>query len=579
MNIIFKQFNIYEYKQKMYGKYTFSDGVNVFRNNPKYGLNKQNKVGKSSIIKSLMYTLGLKAKNWDPGFHYKDMIFDLVINIDSSAYKITRIKDFFSINDGDILSLSEYRNELASLLKIDLRLEHKNSTRKIVPYPEDYLMYFYVDQDSSWSNKLFLSVNTGISKYKQNAHKHIFNYLVGIDDDLVVDLKNKVQEVDEEIKSLNESLYMISYTEKLVIKDTYVDGPSISVKDFDLNIERFEKTFKELFSLQKDVKRAIYKNSKKVNKYLLELDELEIVFKDLTKNENVIKKSKCSVCSSDLTSSMLVKKYKIDNDKMEVAELHRKIGNKVEEAQCDRESLNSSLKNIRRQLESLQVELDKDLSSQKLNDLITLRVEHGKIEEFKKVKEEKYSSLISKKEERIKKNKAYNVAKKLLKERKEQVISSYQSYLTSIDLKTNKAVNLEDYSTLLSFNIKDTGTSKNIVLLSLFMAYFKLLEDYSKFNFPMILDTVIKDDHDFDNLKSMSEIINDIYFEMSNQVFYSYVENKNFKLTNSNINYIDLENRICNYNFEREQELYVDQLSTKIMDMESEINLKLEKRN
>lgn len=566
MNIVYKEFKIYEYKLKKYGIYNFSDGVNVFRNDPKLSTSNQNKVGKSSILKSMMHCMGLTVKNWDPLFCYKDIIFELTFKVDNTMMKIIRVKDHFSINDDNLMNLSEFKLEMAKVLNFELLLEHKYSTKKIVPYPEDYLMYFYVDQDASWGNKLFLPVNTSIGKYKPNAYKHIFNYLVGIDDNKVVHLKNEVEELNEIIKGINISLDMINYTESIIIDSDFIDGPSMNSDEFNFNIERFESIFHEIFTSEKELKRRLYKNSSKINKFIQEQEELELVFSDLNNIESSIKKSKCKVCSSELTSEILIRKYKIDNDKMEVAELHNRLAKKIQKCHVERKQLNSDLYSVREKLLQVQSELDKDISIKNFNDLVKIRVEREKTADFERIKDQRKTKLVINEKAKKLKNKEYNKAKKLLEERKKLVHSSYEANLSSIDLLTKSNIHLDDYTKLLNFGIKDTGTSKNIIILALFMAYFKLLEEYSMFKFPIILDTIIKDDHDYENLSAMSSIINNFYFKLKNQVFYSYVENDRFKLNNSNINYINIKNRICNKEFTSEENHFVNYLSEQLLE-------------
>lgn len=566
MKIIYKEFKIYEYKKECYGRYYFNDGINVLRNDPSFGTENQNKVGKSSILKSMMHCMGLTVKNWDPDFRYNEMIFTMQLQIDEKMVDIIRFKDYFKINRKKILTLREYKDELSKLLKIDLKLEHRNSTKKITPYPEDYLMYFYIDQDSSWGNKLFLHVNSSLAKYKTNAYKHIFNYLVGIDDDKIVEVNNRLQDVKNSIKQLENQLEMINYSKSIIINDDYVNIPSFTKKDLDVSIDNFEIKYNKLFKAEKDFKRKLYNNSKKINELLKNQDELELIFGDLVKKEKEKNISKCSFCDSELNTDLLIKKYKIENEKFEVAELYNDFTLKIETLKKKRKEYFSNLDLLKKELESIKESLDKIIEINTLNDLINLRVEEQKANDFEKAKLDKETKLTSQSQIKSAITKELNQLKKLHKERKQKLEDSYLSNLGSLDLLLKENISLDKYTTLLDFRIKDTGTTKNIVELSLFMAYFSLLNDFSILDFPIIVDTVIKDDHDHNNLSAMSKIINDYYFSFDKQVFYSYVNNEKFKLSKENIHYINIKDRVCNIKFTEDDIAFVDSLSLELLE-------------
>ncbi len=565
MKIKFKEFKIFEYKLKKYGHYTFSDGINVLRNSIEADRRKQNKVGKSSILKSMMYCLGLEVKNWDPKYIYKDMIFELLIETTEEKYIITRYRDKFSLNNNEFISLGDFREAFANILEFDLKVEYKKANKKILPYPEDYLMFYYVDQDASWSNKLFLNVNPGIAKYVKDAHKHIYNYLIGISDENIIQLKDDIFYIKEEKKVVEQSLDKIKYVENEMSEATYKNVVSINEEEFQEDLLNLESIFKDIFLAENELKKKLYDNAKKINKFNQEIDELGFLFKDISQIENGLKKSKCKLCESELTADIIVRKYQIAAEQIEIANLHKDLLNKLKKAEEDRIGIIKESGKVKEQLEKLKVEIEKKVDMKKVSDYIDMKVEQKKTTDFGKIKKDKMGLLTKciKKEEE--KKKELRKAEKKLKERKEEISLDFKDYLSKLDLKIKGDASLKDYSKILQFNIKDTGTSKNIIYLALFLTYFKLIDVYSNIKLPFVIDTVIKDDHDDINLESMSAMISEDYFELNNQVFYSYVENEKFKLTADKINYINIDKRICNLDFTKNEDSIITKISQNLV--------------
>ena len=89
------------------------------------------------------------------------------------------------------LSPTEYTRWLSDQLDINLKLENKSSEEVAsVAYPSALIVPFYIDQDDSWSGRLFASTNE-LTMYKKVPDR-IFEYILGISDDEEMRLSEKI---------------------------------------------------------------------------------------------------------------------------------------------------------------------------------------------------------------------------------------------------------------------------------------------------------------------------------------------------------------------------------------------------
>ncbi|CAM4277886.1 hypothetical protein [Zobellia nedashkovskayae] len=166
-----------------------------------------NQVGKSSLIKSIYYTLGATAGMVHPNWIKAEPISLVKIKVDDKRLSVLRFdkKRFVIIDDsGEVMSFnfkeaSAYLNEL---LDFKLIMNSRKGEAEIPP-PAYQFLPFYIDQDRSWTKNWDSFAN--LSQY--SAWKSpLVNYHSGIKGNAYYitksDLDKARQELDDTSKEI-----------------------------------------------------------------------------------------------------------------------------------------------------------------------------------------------------------------------------------------------------------------------------------------------------------------------------------------------------------------------------------------
>jgi predicted nucleic acid-binding Zn-ribbon protein len=143
----------------------------------------QNDVGKSSILKSIYYTLGAEPTIINSSWRSANIISCLIFTIDGRKFTIIRHGKTFALfnSSGEILLLTnsvtkELGPMLAELLDFNLVLTSKQD-EAIIPPPAYIFLPFYIDQDKGWQQTWSSFKN--LAQFK-DWRKGVINYHSGI---------------------------------------------------------------------------------------------------------------------------------------------------------------------------------------------------------------------------------------------------------------------------------------------------------------------------------------------------------------------------------------------------------------
>ena len=185
--MIIKRILIVDHENAESGEYTFGNKANLI-------ISQYNSQGKSSLIKSIYYGLGFKINKFPTGWDISKMSIKLSLfnEITREDLYVIRHENLYYVSGRDnSLSPTEYTHWLSDQLDIDLKLKNKSSDEVTsVAYPSALIVPFYIDQDDSWSGRLFASTNE-LTMYKKVPDR-IFEYVLGISDDEEMKLSAKI---------------------------------------------------------------------------------------------------------------------------------------------------------------------------------------------------------------------------------------------------------------------------------------------------------------------------------------------------------------------------------------------------
>jgi len=128
---------------------SFEKGLNVITST-------DNHVGKSSLLKSLYYTLGAEV-NFDPVWDKQSKLYVSTLAVDEKEYRIVRFMKRFAVFKGEkLLKITDsVSKELAPLLgeifDFSVYLPNKNTDKVEMAPPAFSFMPYYIDQDNGWS--------------------------------------------------------------------------------------------------------------------------------------------------------------------------------------------------------------------------------------------------------------------------------------------------------------------------------------------------------------------------------------------------------------------------------------------
>ena len=122
--MIIESLSIVDFKDKTATSYDFSDGTNLI-------VSTGNKKGKSSLLKSIYYTLGFDIRQFPSGWNISNKVFQLKVKFDDGiSHTVTRQSDIYKVDADDTpLNSKEYSEWLQITLGIDMKLPNKQSKK------------------------------------------------------------------------------------------------------------------------------------------------------------------------------------------------------------------------------------------------------------------------------------------------------------------------------------------------------------------------------------------------------------------------------------------------------------------
>ncbi|MCT4575058.1 MAG: hypothetical protein N4A43_02255 [Alphaproteobacteria bacterium] len=533
--MIITKLTILDMKNQEANSFCFKKGANIISS-------VSNTVGKSSLIKSMYYGLGLNIKKFPSKWNYNDMIFKIdYLDKGEEKYIVRSRKNFWIKNNKKSLNEKDYGlwlcNEFNIKLKLPLNINNQIEEEMGDLYASAPLSLFFIDQDNSWKGTPYKNtVNLGMYK-SQSIPKYIFEYFLGLYNDSLVDLqaektllKNNISTLDKKYEALND------LSENLVKKEEFITN--FNENEVKQEVETYLKLAQSLSTKIKKFKASIYTKQMQLDDLMLENREVTEILNFLTSSYNKIS-CKCKLCNSKLTKEQSIQRMKIDDNKISLKVYQEDILNKtnnlkkeIEEEKKRELSLTEEYKELLNVSEVKQGEITlKEYIEEKAKietNKIYYNVKGDILEEQEKLKSKLI--LIEKDIRNINKS---------IKDKKNEIKSDFDMFLLSA-VKKLKDVKL-DYEFLKFNEIKETGAVNNKVYCALYLAYTKILTKYSFFKFPFAFDSIVKDEWDSNTEKDIYELADSVLLDSNiEQSFFIMLKDK-INYLKSDYNLIELE--------------------------------------
>jgi len=525
------------------GEYSFAPGPNLL-------VSQKNTQGKSSLLKTLYYGLGFDIKvlpaDWEP----KKMTIKLDLTNEKTNEKlyVVRRGDLFYVPDVEgSITAGEYTKWLSNQLDADMKLPIKlTKVVSSVTHPSALILPFYVDQDESWSGRLFSSTNE-VNMYS-NIPERIFEYILGITDDDESELKEKRSILSSRKKTLG--------TKRKNINDVYIDyvdqvEPAEEMSSIfnpqeanSQSIETFITLMDEANKRYIEHKATRIKLQRELDQGRKTLDEYKTI-KKMHKSDYDTIKCICKNCKSELTEEQVRTRMKIDTDIFELSFL---IATVEQDIKTIEDNLNSSLL-LEKESNLVYVKLSTQVTENKELKSIADYIEEGS----KKRTQEEFASIIQKLDQNIGEydadikelDRELRESYKEIRARVGDIAHSFSDYVNDLStIMVGSNVSNFDFKT---FKVPESsGVHVNQAYLGAYLAYMKLVSEYGRYTLPFCIDSIIKNETAQIKSEGMFEAMEKYLMNLKGQSIFSAIQESvdNFMQHSEKYNRIDLGEKL-----------------------------------
>ncbi|PTV50803.1 hypothetical protein [Acinetobacter seifertii] len=551
--------------------------ANVFTFGPRMNLitSQKNSVGKSSLVKSILWTFGCEPY-FDKLWKDQDVSCRVEFTINSDIYTIFRHKnDYLVIKDEQSFFFNDFRKYVdffCNLFNFFPMLENRSTKILELPSPAYYFIPFYIDQKRGWSSIFGSFKNLGQYPFWQ---KPILNYHCGITNDEISKLDYKISKNKFEIKVHEEERKKVENTIEIVSEINEENNFfNLNRAQLDDNLDLIDNDYESLikdqnFSLsQLNIEKNIILDLKAQRTYSLKLaKELENDFFFAT--ENISTDSvECPLCGTHHKNSLL-EKSKLVKEKDDLFQLISQLDEEIYSAEIRLNFHKEELFVIGNALASLHTKISFD--TEKLINCATTQRSINLIENKANQLIENKNIIINKLEDEITKN---NGDKKLINNKftKNEIFSEFREIFTELNsfLNTDYSTDVISKSNIYSYTQFDTNGGAADSTRSIFLYHsilIKLIEGFSKeVTAPFIIDTPNQQEQAKENYeKIISTLFN--RFSENMQIFLCAMENTALDSFKENANVITLS---CKKSL-LQKEKYIDVLKY-FNDLKKEID-------
>ncbi len=231
----------------------FEKGLNVITST-------DNHVGKSSLLKSLYYSLGAEV-NFDSIWDIKSKLYIATISVDETDYLIVRRMKRFAVFKGDVLlqitdSVTKDLSQLfEEIFDFAVYLPNKQTQKVEIAPPAFTYMPYYIDQDKGWSG-LYNSFQS-MGQYKQEDRIKSLYYHLNIYTKKSVELLAERDQLKEKVEKLLTEKNRLTTILSALHEEANNLPPADNVKELEEHLEipkeKIEQTVAQLGEARNEI--------------------------------------------------------------------------------------------------------------------------------------------------------------------------------------------------------------------------------------------------------------------------------------------------------------------------------------
>ena len=251
--VYFKQIMIADLQNKTARVQPFEKGLNVVTSI-------DNHVGKSSLLKSLYYTLGAEV-DFDSVWDRQSKLYVVTLSVDETEYCIARFMKRFAVFEGKtLLKITDsVTQELAPLLgdifDFSVYLPNKDTGKVEMAPPAFTFMPYYIDQDKGWSG-LYDSF-ASITQYKSADRIKSLYYHLNIYTKGTVELMAEKDRLKDHLEILENERDRLNTILSALREETANLPPADTISELDTHLEAPKKRIEQLVTQIGEIRNKI----------------------------------------------------------------------------------------------------------------------------------------------------------------------------------------------------------------------------------------------------------------------------------------------------------------------------------
>lgn len=284
----------------------------------------KNTTGKSSIIKSLYYTLGANVvfeDEWLP-LEVKSILEFTFEGKTYTAFRDGSLIAFFDAKDEVLISTESITKELAPFVSMifdfNLPLVQSSTNQETQAIPAFLYLPFYIDQDQGWNS--YFSSFLGLQMFSrwQDAFK---NYHTGIKPKEFYELGNLIKSEQKNERDLFQEAGILLKTKQKVEQSLEVPGIILDIEELRKQLQPLLDDYNILLSVENEIRDVSIRNideQSEIRRQIIELEE------QISNNENELGLAEkfsevvCPRCGS-IHESKLYHEYALTSDTIDAA--------------------------------------------------------------------------------------------------------------------------------------------------------------------------------------------------------------------------------------------------------------------
>ncbi|WP_281203179.1 hypothetical protein [Cytobacillus kochii] len=514
--MIINSFSIIDFKNKEAQNFEFKTGTNLI-------VSEGNTQGKSSLLKSMYFTLGFDVRQFPSSWNTDDMYFQIEVLINNVTYNITRQKEIFRVSDIDVaMNVKEYSAWFQDKLNIKMQLANTRTKHLYDAYSSAVILPFYIDQDDSWDGGIYKNVTNTLNQYTR-IPEDIFKSVFNLSSFKLLELQNSLTNSTKEKNAKESSIESLLKVLK-EYREENTNVPSVSKIDkitLNNDINRYLQMQNELNEQITKFKVKLLNKQEMLDIQKQELSELEQLLKMNKKRYKSIE-AECQYCHSKLTTEQSLTRLDLSNNYFEISLLKEEIEKEIKKLTSEITEFRLQQNSIESKVDEIHLRIKKSKDLLTIDDYVKATAKNEASNELENLVERQVLSKNSLEENIKSLRKQISELKKKKEGLREDIEKNYNILVYEIK-KVLTSVNMNELKFLDFKKISGSGMDKNKKYLAYYLVYFSLLRKFSSYVIPFCMDSFIKNEITGETAKEMFKAIEKYFFDTNNQSFFSIV--------------------------------------------------------